>query len=191
VRGYARYATKPDWTPGRPQGTVQVREVVAVDAAASAALYRYLFDQDLMSKVDVSNLAVDDPMLLWLDNIRAASPRWLDALYVRLVDLPVALRSRTYATPLDVVLQVSDPLLAWNDGRWRLRAGLDQVTCEPTDRPADLSIAVTDLGAAYLGGTLLADLARAGRIGEHTLGAVATTSAAFQSSPAPWCPVIF
>ena len=191
VRGYARYATTPDWTPGRPQGTVHVREVAAVDAPASALLYRYLFDQDLMGKVDVWNLAVDDPLLLWLDNIRSASPRWLDALYARLVDVPTALRSRTYATPVDVVFQVTDQICPWNDGRWHLVAGADRVSCEPTDQPADLSMSVTELGAAYLGGTLLTDLARAGRVVEHKPGALPTTSTAFQSSPAPWCPVIF
>ena len=191
VRGYARYTTKQDWGPGRPQGTVHVREVAAVDAPASAMLYRYLFDQDLMGKVDVWNIAVDDPLLLWLDNIRSASPRWLDALYVRLVDVPAALRSRTYARPVDVVLEVADPICAWNDGRWHLVADGDQVSCEPTDQPADLSMSVTELGAAYLGGTPLTDLARAGRVVEHTPGALATASTAFHSSPAPWCPFVF
>jgi predicted acetyltransferase len=191
VRGYARYATTPDWTPGRPQGTVHVREVAAVDAAASALLYRYLFDQDLMGKVDVWNVAVDDPLLLWLDNIRAASPRWLDALYVRVVDVPGALRSRAYARPVDVVLEVADPICPSNDGRWHLVADTDRVTCEHTDRSPDLSMSVTELGAAYLGGTQLSDLGMAGRVAEHTPGALATASTAFRSSAAPWSPAIF
>jgi predicted acetyltransferase len=191
VRGYARYATKPDWAPGRPQGTVHVREVAAVDAPARALLYRYLFDQDLMGKVDIWNVAVDDPLLLWLENIRSATPRWLDALYVRLVDLPAALRSRTYRAPLDVVLEVSDPICPWNDGRWHLVADSDGVSCEAAGRPADLSMSVAELGAAYLGGTPLIELAMAGRVIEQTAGALTSTSLAFQSSPAPWCPVIF
>jgi predicted acetyltransferase len=191
IRGYTRYATKPDWTPGRPQGAVFVREVAAVDAAASALLYRFLFDLDLTGKVNIWNIAVDDPLLLWLDNIRAASPRLLDALYVRLVDVPRALRSRTYATPVDVVLAVTDTTCPWNDGSWHLIASADQVSCRATDRPADLSMSVTELGAAYLGGTLLTDLAMAGRVAEHTPGAVAAASGAFRTSPAPWCPFVF
>lgn len=191
VRGHARYATKPDWTPGRPDGTVHVREVAALDAPARALLYRYLFDQDLMGKVEVWNLAVDDPLLLWLDNIRSASPRWLDALYLRLVDVPAALRSRSYASSVDVVLEVADPICPWNEGSWRRVADGDRVTCEPTDRAADLSMPVTELGSAYLGGTLLTDLGMAGRVVEHTPGALTATSTAFHSSPAPWCPVVF
>ena len=83
---------------------------------------------------------------------------------MRLVDVPTALRSRTYTTPVDVVLEVTDPLCPWNDGRWHLVADADGVSCEATDRPADLSMSVTELGAAYLGGTLLVDLAMAGRV---------------------------
>jgi predicted acetyltransferase len=192
VRGYARYSTKPDWSEaGRPSGTVHVREVAAVDPAAGAALYRYLFDQDLMGKVDLWNIAVDDPLLHWLENLRATAPRWIDALYVRIVDLPAALRGRVYTVPVDVVLEVADVMCPWNAGRWHLVASDRGVTCEPTDGAADLSMSVADLGAAYLGGTLLADLALAGRVTEDTPGALATTSAAFQFSPAPWCPVVF
>jgi predicted acetyltransferase len=191
VRGYARYATKPDWVPGRPQGTVHVREVAALDAPARALIYRYLFDQDLMSKIDLWNIAVDDPLLHWLENLRSATPRWMDAVYLRLVDLPAALRSRTYTAPVDVVLEVTDPICSWNDGRWHLVGGGDGVTCEATNRSADLSLSVTELGAAYLGGTSLAELAMAGRVMEHTPGAVTTTSLAFQSTPAPWCAVVF
>jgi predicted acetyltransferase len=86
---------------------------------------------------------------------------------------------------------VTDAICPWKAGHWHLVAAGDQVSCEPTDGPADLSMSVTELGAAYLGGTLLTDLAMAGRVGEHTPGALTATSAAFHSSPAPWCPVIF
>jgi predicted acetyltransferase len=191
VRGYARYATKPEWLPGRPQGTVNVREVAALDAPASSLLYRYLFDQDLMGNVDLWNVPVDDPLLYWLDNVRAAAPRLFDAVYARLVDVPTGLRSRTYASSVDIVLGVADPICPWNNGSWHLVADGDRVTCEPTDRRADLSMSVTELGAAYLGGTPLLDLGTAGRVAEHTPGALSAASTAFRSGPAPWCPVVF
>jgi len=191
VRGYARYATKQDWGPGQPKGTVIVREVAALDGPARALLYRFLFDQDLMSQVDVWNVAVDDPLLFWLENVRSATPRWLDALYVRLIDVPAALKARTYTAPVDVVLDVTDSLCPWNEGRWHLLVRDGEVSCVATDRSADLSMSVTELGAVYLGGTAISDLAMAGRITEHTPGAVTSAGIAFRSSPAPWCPVIF
>jgi hypothetical protein len=52
-------------------------------------------------------------------------------------------------------------------------------------------MSVTELGAAYLGGTPLTDLAMAGRVEERSKGTLLTTSAAFTASPAPWCPFVF
>jgi predicted acetyltransferase len=191
IRGYARYATKPDWAPGRPQGTVHVREVVTLDAPARAALFGYLFDLDLMGTVELWNQPVDDPLLHWLNNARAPQPRLSDALYVRLVDVGAALAQRTYAAPVDVVLGVQDPLCPWNDGGWRLTGGPEGARCERTEQPADLTLSVTDLGAAYLGGTGLVELEMAGRVAERRTGALAETSTAFTTSPQPWCPVVF
>jgi predicted acetyltransferase len=191
VRAYARYATKPDWTPGRPTGTVFVREVMSADPAARAAVFRYLLDLDLMATTDFWNLPVDDPLFLWLRNARASQPRWGDAMHVRLVDLPAALRARTYSTPVDVVLGMRDGVCPWNAGTWRLTGGPDGARCEPVDAAADLALDVRELGAAYLGATTLVDLGEAGWVDERTPGSLAATSAALRHEPAPWCPIIF
>src|SRR5215210_1342835 len=193
LRGYARYSTKPDWSPPVPSGTVHVREVIGVDGAALAALYRYLFDLDLMGVTDVWNVPVDSPLLQWLDNARATKPTWQDALYVRLIDVGAALAQRRYAAAVDVVLEVSDPVLPWNDGRWRLVGGPDGARCERTEDEPDLTLGVTDLGGAYLGGTALGELAAAGRVQvrEGAADVLPAVSAAFATSPAPWCPFVF
>ena len=190
TRGYARYATKQDFADFGA-GVVSVREVMATDAAALAALYRYLFDLDLMASTELWNVPVDDPLLHWLTNPRKAKPVLGDALYVRLVDLPRALSSRTYAVELDVVLDVADELCPWNGGRWRLTGGPAGGGCERTNAPADLSLDVTQLGAAYLGGVALTELAAAGRVSEIVPGALRAATLAFAHTPAPWSPAIF
>jgi hypothetical protein len=50
---------------------------------------------------------------------------------------------------------------------------------------------VTELGAAYLGGTRLGALAEAGLVTERRPGAVRQLSAAMSWDLAPWCPVGF
>ena len=109
---------------------------------------------------------------------------------MRLVDLPAALSARTYSSDVDVVLEVEDRRCPWNEGRWRLTGGTGGATCTRTDDPADLVLGARDLGAAYLGGTSLRELAGAGRVtgAPDTLQA---TSHAFGSDLAPWCPVVF
>lgn len=191
VRGYARYATTQHFDDSFGSGEVSVREVMAVDSPALSSLYRFLFDLDLMGRTELWNVPVDDPLLHWLQNPRRAKPVLGDGLFVRLVDLERALRGRTYATRVDVVLEVSDDACPWNAGRWRLRGGPDGSTCVRTDDPADIILGVVDLGAVYLGGTTLTELALAGRVEEVRPGSVASTATAFAHSPAPWCPAVF
>jgi predicted acetyltransferase len=157
---------------------------------SSAALYRYLFDLVLMGSTSLWNVPVDDPLMHWLENTRRAKPESGDALYVRLVDLPAALARRRYSTDVDVVLEVDDPRCPWNAGRWRLTGGTGGATCARTDDPADLSLGTRELGAAYLGGTSLVELAAAGRV-SGPAEPLRATSRAFGTDPAPWCPVVF
>lgn len=191
VDGYALYATKPHWTDGAPDGTVSVREVVAATPMAQAALWRFLLDIDLMSRVSAS-MAVDDPLLHLLSDPRRAKPRLSDNLWVRIVDVGRALAARSYAGPVDVVVEVADQSCPWNAGRWRLAADSTGATCAPTTDPADLALTSTELGAAYLGGTSLAALAAAGRVEERRAGSLTQASVAFGTAGrAPYCPQVF
>jgi predicted acetyltransferase len=109
------------------------------------------------------------------------------SLWARLVDVAGALSARSYATDPNVVFEVADTFCPWNAGRYRLAGG----ACERTQADADLALDVAVLGAAYLGGTTLRELAGAGRVAELSPGALERASAAFSGSVAPWCPEIF
>ena len=106
VRAYARYRFKQDWEPGYGDGTVRVRELMAQDPAAEAALWRYLIEFDLSGRVDAWNLPIDTPVQMWFDQPRHHKLRGSDALYIKLIDVADALSRRTYASPADVVLEV-------------------------------------------------------------------------------------
>jgi predicted acetyltransferase len=192
-RGYALFRRTERWDErGSPAGTAAVRESATLDGAAARVLWGALTDLDLMTSVETGLLAVDDPLLPQLVDLRTARPRPVDNLWVRLVDLPAALAARRYASEIDVVLEVSDDLLPENAGRWRLRSGRGGVpTVLPTGDPADLALGVADLGAVYLGGTPLAALAGAGLVGELTPGAVGPATTAFAWPVAPVCNFIF
>ena len=162
--GYALWRARSHSNTWGPDGRVEVREVMGDDAEAYAELWRFLLDIDLVRTVEFPNAAVDDPLQYWVGDPRRLGRRLLDALWVRLVDLPAALEARDYATSVDAVFDVSDPILQHNTGRWRLAGGPGKVTCTRTDDAPDFACSITELGAAYLGGTSLAALAAAGRI---------------------------
>ncbi|AEV82227.1 acetyltransferase [Actinoplanes sp. SE50] len=166
--GYALWRVKPRSTAHGPACEVQVREVVAADPQTYLALWRFLLSIDLSRTVTFDLAAVDEPLQYLVDEPRRLGPEFSDSLFVRLTDLPAALAGRRYAAPVDVVLEVDDPVLPANAGRWRLTGGPDSATCVRTGDPADTVCSVTDLGAAYLGGTSLSALAAAGRVRQLT-----------------------
>jgi predicted acetyltransferase len=195
-RGYALYRTQQSWDPdGIAAGTLAVRELVATDAAATAALWNDLLFRDLVAEVSARMRPMDDPVLEMLADRRRARPELTDGLWVRLVDLPAALCQRQYAAAADIVLDVTDRQLPANAGRWRLRTdgptGSGKVTCERTDDAADLRLPVQALGAAYLGGGSFGQLARAGHIAELTPGALGALAAAMSWHCAPHSGMMF
>ena len=196
-RGYALYAGVDTWTGFLPENVLTVHELMAADPAASAALCSDLLSRDLTTEFRLPHRPVDDPLLYQLADPRRTRPKLNDNLWVRIVDLPRALAGRRYSCPVDVVLEVRDEILPANAGRWRLSTtaeapggGLD-ASCVPASSPADLALDVTQLGAAYLGGTRLGALAGSGLVTELRPGATRQLSAALTWDPAPWCPMVF
>lgn len=186
--GFARFRIKPDWEPAGPKGTVVLEDLEALDAAAHAALWRFLFDIDLTSTIDARRRPVDEPWQYLVSDIRRCRVLVRDSLHVRLVDVGAALEARTYQAPVDVVFEVEDVFCPWNSGRWRLSGDMKGASCERTEEAADLALSVRELGAAYLGGVPLLSLAGAGRVRELRPGALAEASTAFGSPAAPWLP---
>jgi len=73
-----------------------------------------------------------------------------------------------------------------------VRAGAGQVPeVARTDRTADLALDVRELGAVYLGGISLVELAAAGLVTELTDGALVQASLAFGSHRAPVASWVF
>lgn len=189
VVGYTNYHIKPDWDNAGPKGRIVVSDLAALDPAAHAALWQFLFGIDLTSTVEARNRPVDDAVLHLVSDVRRCDIRLRDSLYVRLVDVGAALEARTYRGPLDVVFEVEDAFCPWNAGRWRLTSDAKGgASCKRTEDAADLALSVRELGAAYLGGEALGALALAGRVRELRAGAVAEASSAFLSDVAPWLP---
>jgi predicted acetyltransferase len=188
---YALYAVKSRWEDGLPAAEAVVREVVATGAEGNAAIWSFLLGLDLTGRITYKLAPVDDSLPHMLTEARAAKVTVGDALWVRLVDVPRALGERTYAQPFEVVLEVADDVCPWNAGRWALRWDGTAADCASTALPAAIELSAAELGAVYLGGTTLDELARGGRVRELRGGAVVAASVAFREARAPWCPEIF
>ena len=149
-----------------------------------------LLSQDLMRRIRWWNRPMDTALPHLLTDARQARTTVLDGLHIRVVDLPAALEGRRYAAPVDVVLEVDDPLCEWNTGRWHLRGDADNAQCTRSDDEPTLRLSMEDLGAVYLGGTTLSTLAEAGRVKAADEKTLEDASMAFGWRIAPWCPVV-
>jgi predicted acetyltransferase len=183
LAGYAIYRARS--TRDDDARDLAVSELVADDAAGAAALWRFLSSIDLIQRVQAPNRPVDDPLpLLVANSDRLRVTGVSDGNWLRLVDVPAALRARAAAGELALTIGVRDRTLPQNAGAWRIEPG----RCERTDGPADLELDVRDLAAAYLGGTSVAGLHAAGLVGEGTPGAAAALDAAWRTPLAPYGP---
>ena len=190
-RGYVQYRIKSNYdAAGLPRDALRVMHLEGLDAAARGALWRYVFEVDLVEKVLAWNQPADCE-LPWLlaDRRRAvSSPR--DALWVRLHDIPAALAGRRYAAEGRVVFGVRDAFWPGNSGSYALEAGPDGAACRRTSEHPEIQLDACDLGSVYLGGHRLRTLARAGRA-EGSKSALERADAMLGWDPAPWCPEIF
>lgn len=190
-RGYALYRIDSAWEPPGPKSTLRVREALGTTTEATADVWRYLFDVDLVAKIEASMLAADHPLLLLLAEPRRLQFTLGDGVWLRIVDVAKALEPRGYAADGALVLELTDEFCPWNAGRWRLETDGRAAHVSRTDQPPDMALDTTDLAAAYLGSFSFYDLASAGRARELQPGAIETGDRLFRTSRAPWSPGMF
>jgi predicted acetyltransferase len=186
--GYVAYRIKEGWgAAGLADSTLIVEECVARDPEVHGLLWHFCLNTDLVSTVRTQNAPVDEP-LRW----RLADPRRLqvtrltDALWVRILDVPAALAARRYGVSDSLVFRVLDRLRPDVEGAYQLDGSRGEAACRRTTSPADLLLDVSQLGAAYLGGTSFRSMARAGLVKEATPGAIARADLMFRADPVPW-----
>jgi predicted acetyltransferase len=182
VEGCAVYRIK--------EGKVSVWLLLACTDAAYAALWRYCFDIDLIKTIEAWGRPMDDPLVWMLNDARALERKPFDCTWLRLVDVPKALSSRTYAQEGEIVFEVRDQFCPWNEGVYHLVGGPSGATCIPTTKSPDLTLSVDDLAVPYLGGSPFTPLARAGRVEERTPGALRRADAMFATQLRPWSPML-
>jgi len=187
--GYVAFRVRNDWSESGAE--VIVEELDAAGAEASAGLWRFVLDLDLVRSFSRQGAPLDESVRYLVSDLRSVKAEEQDGTYARLVDVPRALEARRYLTELDVIIRVQDPLFRHNTGTFRVVAGPDGASVTRVRGRPDLAMSIGDLSAIYLGGTPLTALARAGLVLERTKGAAAATAVAFGWPQPPFCPDFF
>ena len=188
--GYAVYRTRSSWDPGS-RSEVLLEDLITESDAAYSGLWRYLLDLDLLPHLVAGRRPVDERLPWMLSNRRALRANRSEGLWLRLVDVAAALSARRYLADGSLVLDIVDDFCPLNGGRYRLTCAAGEGSCERSDDPPDVSLAVAELGSVYLGGVSFNTLARGGLVREMKPGAVARADSLFRWHRRPWCDRVF
>lgn len=164
---------------------LHVRLLIGETAEATAALWRFALQHDLVDEVTADLRPLDDALPWLVVDPRGVTQEVHDHGWLRVLDVPTALTARTYAATLDTVLRIEDPL-GFAAGTWRLRIdamGRAVVEAAP-EADAAVVLDVSALSSLYAGSVRVAALHGAGRI-TGALDAVEALDRAFVAFPAP------
>lgn len=191
-RGVVHYRTKDGpWEHRVPDATLDVRSMFAVDAAAEADLWAHLAAVDLVTEITAKHVRVDHPLRFMVADEARVRDRSSMPMWVRLLDMPRALATRSWEVADRLVLAVTDRSMPANAGTWSLDAGPDGCEVTRTDESADAALDVADLASLWLGGVPPATLAAAGRLEVAAPEVVGRLRRLFAVDVAPWTPFDF
>lgn len=186
-RGYAVYRVKDSFEDGVPAGEVLVDELVAIDPEAEQALWQHALGLDLVTSATVHLRPLDDALPWMVEDRLRLRTRESAPLYVRLLDVPRCLASRTTPVTDGLVLEVHDHDRD-QSGRYRWDASPEGSACSRTDAEPDLVLTVGSLAAAWLGGSSASQLRAARRLEQRTDGAADRLDRLTATTHAPWTP---
>lgn len=187
--GFVRYhpIDTGAWFGSRDR-TVVVTDLHAPTPDAHISLIRFLLSLDLVDTIVFNALPLDDALPWLLTDYRAARVRSVaDETWLRLLDVRAALEARAFAGPGQVAIEVRDALLPEN-------AGVYSISADSSGRsqgPAALSVDVSTLAAAFLGGTRWSQLARAGLVEVCDSAALAVADSLFAVAEEPFAGSMF
>lgn len=188
---YARYTL--DFDPDDEfRGTMHVVEAVAATDEAHAALWRFIFDQELVHEVIAHARPVDDPLVWMLAEPRRLRRSLTDAIWLKFLDIPSMLENRSYPVEDSLILQVLDEETG-GSRTLAFECGLEGATCRETSVSPDLVMSETQLAEMYLGAaecSMLADLGMV-EVAARNPNAAWRADSIFRTSPAGWNPYHF
>ena len=186
IDGYAIYEVR---APVGDRRKVVLEECCALTDDAYTALFAYLCSIDLTHALRTGPRPVDEPFRHVLRDPRALrTVEVCDGAWLRLVDARAALGARLYSAKGRVVVELEDALCPWNEGRWAIESDASGAAeISPSSAAPDLVLGAAALASAYLGGTRVSSLRRAGRVEEREAGSADRLDAMLYCDPVPFC----
>lgn len=186
--GYALYRMAGKiGNPGIAETDLMVIEAIATSPRATADLWRYLCDIDLVNRIEARLLPPNHPLMYLVTEPRRLRMVVGDGLWLRLIDVEAGLSTRFFPARDALTFALEDAFCPWNTGVYTIADG----RASRSKASPELKLDASALGSLFLGGVGARHLADAGHIEELREGAVLRADMLFRSARDPWCPEIF
>lgn len=188
LTGYLAFRQRLSFEQGVAAGSVEIDELVTLDAQAELSAWHYVTQVDLFPKVTWWNAPVDSAVTWLATDRRRVSRLRRDTMWLRVDDVARVLAARSYGLEGTLRIGVDGETFALEVAA---REGVGgSARCVRVDGEAEVAMDRAALGSILLGGFAPSMLARVGRV-QGTATAVARADQMFASAVAPWCPEVF
>lgn len=187
--GYAVYTLRESRRdhPTRTQEIV-VRDFAWLSPGAYRSLWMYFKRHDLVGRLRWYSAPSDDPAIEYFLEPRLLEARDREGFWLRLVDVPAALKGRGWTTDGEISITVrEDSLAPWNAGSYRLTVSGGTADVAPCPAATDVEISVKALASLYVGRRSARELSAWGLL-QGDADAVRRADALFATRHAPHCP---
>lgn len=172
----------------RSQGIV-IRDFAWLDQNAYRSLWSFIAKHDLVGRVTWNSAPADDPAPELFMEPRLLHAEDHEGAWFRIIDIAGALGGRGYDTEstLDITI-TNDDMAPWNNGHWRLKAGLDEAQVKSRRSNKDgIALSIKALASLFTGFRSARELAPWGFL-EGSLNAISRADQIFRTRHAPHCP---
>ena len=184
--GYAVYRIRR--TGDFDLGSLHVWGQAAATPEADTAIWRFIFDMDLVDTVTAVHRPVDAPTWWQLVDPRRLQRSREDGMWCKLLDPVPALGGRRYAVEDSLVVETWD---GDSTTTYEIEGSREGAKCQVSHKTPDLSMKLADLSSAFLGESHFFGMVAAGRVEERTTGAARRADLMFGWNPRPWSPYFF
>ena len=187
-----RNREQEDHEPG-PNQYLTVGDFTALDVDAYRGMWEFLAGHDLVREVTMERVPEDDPAPLMLLEPRTLRRRTMDAMWLRVADVELALSQRPYGVKDPggaggvLTMRVVDEQCEWNEGTYRIETDGAESTVKRVDGDADLVVPVERLSQLISGYASASELARLDLIEASDASVLSMADAMFATAYRPFC----
>ncbi len=185
--GYVLYGVEQRPREPGPNEMITVYDFAWLTPSAHRALVQYLAGYDLVDKIRMFRMPVDDPLFYHAQEPRLLGATDWDGTLVRIIEVQGALEGRGYDNDGRLTFSLDDEMCPWNSGVWELTAEGGSARLKRSAARPDLQLTPRLLAILASGRLSATRLAHIGLLTGADQRSLMAADNLFRTAYAPFC----